>query len=283
MRIQKLSYKKKTIGIFNNIDLSRLKDPLSIKREDKMVYEDEKSHYDNVKSEMVEYETDEYKALKNKEECPYLISDADGKMFSGKLQTVSDQSEYYILVENNGKVEMYEVGSWYGYKMKILATTDEKEVDKAMKKLNRIPDERSEEDEAKEIDFEEKFDDDDADDAMVYVEKTRRLSESGTKLQSLVEELNVNGTNSYADAATQAQQEDTEKESVKKQKRILTEKDLIKIFGNKSISIKDLLRQLNKMDFKMDEDEKLVIKLFLQKRCKFEANPTTGEKLFRVL
>lgn len=62
----------------------------------------------------------------------------------------------------------------------------------------------------------------------------------------------------------------------------MSEKDLYKVFGSKTMSIKELLKNLTKLDFKLDDDEKQVIKKFLQNNCTVIQLKNTKEKHFKI-
>ena len=284
MKNQKLVYKTGKFILLKNLEFNKLKRPIYMQRMKIDIHEDdEKNKFPLNKSQIVEYEDEEYLQLKKTEGDPYIISDGENKEFIGKLQQITDQSDYFIFIKNNDNIEVYDVNKWYGFVIKSNNVTNEKDVEKTIKQLNKIQIESSNEEIENDIDYEENFDDDDINDKVIVIKKEKELTESGTKLQNLVDELDINDTPTIANKETELSKFGENKKAIKKTKKTLTEKDLVKSFGNKSITIKELLKTLSKMEFKLDEEEKEIIKIFLQKKCKFEENKITNEKLFKLI
>ena len=84
--------------LFNNIDLQKLINPLSIYREE--LVEEEEQEFGKKKTELIDYEDGEYIFLKEKGKIPLIVVYNDSKMYSGKLQTISDgTSMYFVLIK----------------------------------------------------------------------------------------------------------------------------------------------------------------------------------------
>lgn len=61
----------------------------------------------------------------------------------------------------------------------------------------------------------------------------------------------------------------------------LTEKEILKIFGNKKITVKELLKGLS-LQFKMEDLEKTLLRTFLKEKCEAKTDEVTGETVFKV-
>lgn len=262
------------IFLFTGLDLQKLLDPLTIEREQKLP--EAELTYDKKKSELIEYEDEDYLELKEKEEDPFIITDYDSKTFSGRYQNIDTTSSYLAFINTGTTLKMVPVGKWYSFVQRNQFTeVVESNPDKLNKILAYIEEDTNESGSDIEIDYQENFDDDDEEEAKIY--KTRRnvLSDSGKEIQGIVE--------SYNDEMkeTEPRPENLE-ESNKKAKieRILTKEDLKKIFGNKKMAIKDLLLNI-KSNFKLGTEEKELIKEFLNKSCVAETDKQ-GEKCYKL-
>lgn len=263
-------------SIFTNINLQDLVDPIDIARQEKLKEED--IVYDKKKSELVDYEKEEYIKLKLKEQDPYIISDSEAKTFSGKFQDNSDTSSMYFAMINTGKyLKMVPVSKWYGFvQINQFPESAANNTEKLEKKLVLTEEDESYDTESDhEIDYENEFDDDDGE---VYyrVEKEKKLSSSGKKIQGLMENYNEEAVNKKEES--EEAEENNKKIKIEKK---LGKEDIRKIFGNVKISVKDLLIKL-KSEFSLGEEEKKTIKEFLHENCSFETDQKSGEKMFKL-
>ncbi|KAL6122059.1 hypothetical protein NUSPORA_00946 [Nucleospora cyclopteri] len=266
-------------SVYINLNIERLKEPLTIKRAEKELF-DEENVVSKAKSEIIDYEDEKYKKLKEQEEQPYIIEDAEGRCFKGKLQETASTSAYYAFIRENNKIRVVEIDKWYNFSVKAATLSKEATAECFEKKFKTYDIENDSKEDEHEADFEQRFDDDDQEETeIIYEEKEKDLSESGYKLQHLMEELEKGSTQSLKEFVPT---QDEPKESSKKVKKTLTEKDLQKIFGNKKLTVKDLLKSLAKSDFHMETEEKNTIRLFLQKNCRFETDKKSKDKLFSL-
>lgn len=275
-----LFYKNKKLSLFNKLDLSHLKNGAFIKELEKEAFEDETTNAMNTKSEIFEYDNEESLRAKENEEKRYLVTDKQNKNYQSVVQKVSDQSDYFVFVENGANYDIHEVDKWHMFMMLINAQENAEAADKLAKKIASVKTETKRDEGERDIDYAEHFDDDNEEDAVVFMEKERHLSTSGTKMQNLVEGLDVDAMQTWE---TENNEKEDDEDTPKRVKKMLADKDLIKIFGNKSLTIKDLLSQLKKLDFKLDEMEKGVVKQFLSKKCKLIASKDTKEKFFKLI
>lgn len=257
--------------LFTSLELDKLVAPLSICREEPA--QEEEYIYEKKKSELVDYESEEYMALKDREQEPLVITDIDSRSMAGKFQNISDGSMYFAFVNTGASLKVVPVSKWYGFVQRNQFSDGD--VEGLEKSLGLAEAESQESESEKEIDFQETFDDDDDDGSEIYVRREKKLSSSGKKIQGLME--------SYSKDKKPAKEEDTTQEEPAKkpkQERMLTKEDVRAAFGNRRISVKDLLLNI-KGHFKMDTHEKNLIREFIHENCVFETDDT-GEKMFRL-
>lgn len=265
------------IILFNNLNLEKLVEPLTIERES--IMEDEEQAFEKKKSEIVDYEDEEYLKLKEKVQDPFVIMDAEARAMCGKFQDISDSgSMYFALVNVGTHLKVLPISKWYGFVQK--SQFNDGDIEGLEKNLNTIDVDDDESESEHEIDYEDVFDDDEGDYNEVCIERTKELSTSGKKLQGLVE--------CYDDDARKEEKPETEEiDTVKKVKieeevaEKMTKEDIRKAFKGKSISVKDLLLNL-KSKFTVGEPEKDLIRDFLRDNCGFETDPVTGEKMLKL-
>lgn len=128
----------------------------------------------------------------------------------------------------------------------------------------------------KQIDFEANFDDDDGEEFEVFVEKEKKLTKSGQQLKGLVENYEDDNKINNASETAEEEREESNPKHIKKNNE-LTMSDIKKAFGSGFISVKDLLKII-KLEFKLDEKEKNMIREFIHNYCSFEIDKETGEK-----
>lgn len=269
--------------LFNNLELSKLTDPITIEREE--FFEENEHVFDKKKSEVVEYENEEYLLLKEKEQDPFLIIDAESRAMCGKFQDVSDgASMYFALINVGNYLKIVPIDKWYRFVQKNQFT--EGDIEGLEKNLNNVEVEAESSGSVHEIDYENVFDDDEGDANEIFIERSKMLSSSGKKLQGLVE--------CYEESTAKEKKkkevvDDTanEEEVVKKikcegsEKKKMTKEDIKKAFKGKVISVKDLLKNLREK-FIMTDVEKNMIREFLKDNCNFETDPATGENILKL-
>lgn len=173
--------------IFNTLDLSKVSEPLYIEREEPI--QQEECSYDKKKSEVIEYENEEYTALLEQEQEPFLVTDSESKQMCGKFQNMNENSGMYFAFINNGiSLRVVPISKWYKFvqRNQIIEGID---IEGLEKNLNGADLETHQSESEHEIDFEINFSDDDEEENKVLFEKEKKLSSSGKKLQGLVREL----------------------------------------------------------------------------------------------
>ncbi|ELA42341.1 uncharacterized protein VICG_00439 [Vittaforma corneae ATCC 50505] len=267
--------------LFNDLDLSKLSEPLTIEREEQV--QEEEQVFEKKKSEVVEYEDENYVSLREREQDPFVIVDCESRTMCGKFQNISDSaSMYFALINVGNSLRVVPISKWYRFVQKNQFS--EGDVDGLEKNLGHIEIETEESESQHEIDYDNVFDDDDGDMNEVYVYKEKELSTSGRKMQGLVEcyEENINEevkeeAEEKPEAVENAKKAKVDTEYVKK----LTNDDIRRAFKGRKISVKDLLLNL-RSNFKMDESEKNLIRNFLKESCTFETDSVTGDKIFKL-
>lgn len=259
--------------IFTNLNMLNLSPPVIITREKPL--EEEVVFNSRKKSEILEYESEEYKKLKAKEFCPLSIEDVDQLSFTGKLQTLNSNSCYFTFVRDGDNIYITPIQKWYRFTQKFNVNTDVnvEEVTKINFEKNKIEDEY--ESDKEEIDFDDVFEDDDGEDYNFGIQKTKKLTKTGKKLRNLVESLEK-GDN-YEDESEIEENEEQEKIDEAKNIKFLTYDEIKNHFETPKMSVKELIRKL-KTNFELNEEEKLILKKFINENCKFETS-SNGEKL----
>lgn len=267
--------------LFNNLDLSKLSEPLTIEREE--IVNEEEQVFDKKKSEVVEYEDEKYLNLREEEQNPLVIIDSESRAMCGKFQDVSDGASMYFAFVNLGStINVVPISKWYGFVQKNQFS--EGDVEGLEKNLNIAEIEDGESDSVHEIDYDQVFDDDDEDANEIYIPKEKELSTSGKKIQGLVECLEEE--NDKKDKEEEKEENYEEPKKVKREEQESLEKKLSneeirKAFKGKKMSVRDLLVNL-KSRFQMDEFEKNLIREFIKENCVSEVDGITGEKVFRL-
>lgn len=266
--------------VFNNLDLTKATEPLQIEREEPIP--EEEQFFEKKKSEILEYENEDYIALLEKEQDPFIITDSESKSMCGKFQNMSDNSGMYFAFINTGKsLKVVPISKWYRFVQRN-QIVDAGDIEGLEKNLNGAEFDVEESNSEHEIDYEERFDDDDEEETNVLFEKEKKLSSSGKKLQGLV---------SYLEEAAEAPENDVEEDKneiveEEKPKKIkpnanLTKDDIKKVFKGKSISIKELLKVLSSQ-FKLDDSDKILIRNFLKESCEASVDQVTGETILKL-
>lgn len=263
--------------IFSNIDFERLAGSVSIQREEAI--QEEEHEFAKKKSEIVEYESEEYKALKDAEQAPYIVTDSESRMYSGKLHKISETgSQYFVFINMGTYLKVIPVSKWYGFVQKNQFSDGNIDgLEKNLEKFEYFEDEKSES--TPEIDYEMEFDDDEEDAQVVRNSREKKLSTSGKELQGLMENYEED-KKPKAQESVENQKEEMETKKIKTNDS-LTKDELKKIVGKNKISIKDLLR-IVKQSCTLGEAEKTMIKEFIHESCSFEVDSTTNEKLFKL-
>jgi hypothetical protein len=271
----------KDIYLFNNLDLNKLREPLTIEREEPI--QEEEQVFEKKKSEIVEYEDEEYVNLKEEEQEPFIITDSESRTMCGKLQEFEESASMYFAFVNTGNsLKVVPISKWYGFVQKNQFTEVE-DIEGLEKNLGNFVIETEESNTVEdEVDFEENFDDDDGEDNEITVNKEKMLSTSGRKMQGLVECYEENQELDVKEEEKEEEAEDKGKKvKVETVEKKLTHEDIKKVFKGKKTTVKDLLLNL-RTQFKMDESEKILIRDFLKENCIFEIDPVTNEKIFKL-
>ncbi|OQS55034.1 hypothetical protein EHP00_947 [Ecytonucleospora hepatopenaei] len=279
MPTYKITYVNKKLSLFNKFNAYHLKHNLHLDEYNSETSDEDGKPQYLAKSEIFEYENEEILNIKNSTEKRFVVTRDDRKRFyHTKKQDVSDQSSYFILLQTDQGFNMFEIDDWHLF-MHYSEKNENSQEEKLEKVLQKEPLYHENNESVEEIDYNENFDDDDDGDIVVHIEKERKLSTSGTAIQNLVTELDIDNVQTWEKNETEALEEE---KSSKKLKRAMSEKDLYKVFGSKTMSIKELLKNLTKLDFKLDDDEKQVIKKFLQNNCTVIQLKNTKEKHFKI-
>lgn len=269
---------EREISLFSNLDLTKLTEPLTIEREEP-VQEDE-AIFERKKSEVVEYEDEAYVSLKEKEQDPYIITDAESRTMCGKFQNVTEGTSMYFAFVNAGDcLKVVPVSKWYGFVQKTQFS--EGDVDGIEKNFGYIEPEVEESESVHEIDYNDAFDDDDSEVRELRVYKEKELSTSGKEIQGLVECYEEKDPTVGKEPTEETAKSEERMKKVKTEEKRLTTEDIRKAFKGKKVSIKDLLLNL-KADFKMDEAEKAQIIEFVKENCIGGTDPVTGESFFKL-
>lgn len=262
--------KKKSI--FTNIKLRKLISPITITREKPL--EEELVFNSRKRSEVVEYESDEYIKLKNKESCPLLIEDSNFVSYTGKLQDVgSNTSSYFTFIREGSNIYITPIKKWYRFtqKFNLQENVDEEELTKFAPEKYRQED--SQDSDKEEIDYEDVFEDDDGEDFSFEVQKEKKLSKTGKKLQTLVDNLEK-GENIDEESE---QEEELVEEKKSAEVKLLNNDRIKECFTTPSLSVKELIRKL-KTNFELNSHEKGILKTFINEFCTFEVDKSTKEK-----
>lgn len=266
--------------VFNNLDLSKATEPLQIEREEPLP--EEEQFFEKKKSEILEYENEDYIALLEQEQDPFIITDAESKSMCGKYQNMADNSGTYFAFINTGKaLKVVPISKWYRFvqRNQFAETSD---VEGLEKNLTNAEFEIEESESEHEIDYDQHFDDDDEEENYVLHQKEKKLSSSGKKLQGLVthlEEIREEPENEIEEEKNEVVEE--EKPKKLKQNVGLTKEDIKRVFKGKSMTIKDLLKTLSSQ-FKLDETDKILIRNFLKESCEASVDVITGETVLKL-
>ncbi len=271
--------------IFSNIDFEKLSPPFHIQREEPL--QEEESDFSKKKSEIVEYEAEEYKALKDVEQYPLLVTDSDSRTYSGKLNNISIiGNEYFAFISMGSYIKVIPIAKWYGFVQKNQFYENNIEaLENKLELSNEIEDSESRPD----IDYEDNFDDDDENDKVIPIAKEKKLNSYGKKMKGLMENYEKEKRNKTLEKPKEDDIEIPSKHPAKDdmiQKKIKTSKELnknilAKIFANNTISIKDLLKTV-KQNYNLGEPEKKMIREFIYESCTFDVDSETGEKKFKL-
>ncbi|KAF9762387.1 hypothetical protein NGRA_2050 [Nosema granulosis] len=256
--------------MFTNLNIKRLNPPLTVTREKPI--EEEVVFNSKKKSELVEYEDEEYLKLKSKESCPLLLEDSDNICYLGKLQTVnSNNSSYFTFIREGSVIYITPIRKWYRFTQKIssMGTLDEDEISKAVPEIPII--ETNVDSDKEEIDYEEEFDDDEGEDFNFKISEEKKLSKAGRKLRNIVENL---------EKEDESEEEEVENKHSEEPKK-LSKGQIRKFFTSKTISLRELIKNIKKT-FSLDTEEKNTLKEFISENCTYETEPTTNERLLKL-
>lgn len=265
--------------IFSNIGVDQFNEPVSIQREEAAMPSEQE--FGKKKSEIIDFEDEEYVALKEREQQPYIVSDADSRIYSGKMQNIADSSSMYFALINMGNyLKLAPIAKWYGFVQK--SNFGDGCVEALEKNLSMVEFANEEEDTSDpEIDYEAEFDDDDGEDQLVEIVREKSLTSSGRELKGLVDNYEKEDTAKAVVHENTDHPDDAERVKRVRTEAILSKAEIRNIFGKGKISVKDLLKTI-KSKYKLEEPEKLMIREFIHESCVFETDPLTGEKMFKL-
>ncbi|TBU17781.1 hypothetical protein CWI42_121110 [Ordospora colligata] len=255
--------------LFTNVTISELTVPVMISREkpvkEEIVFNTKK------KSEQVEYEDDGYRKLKEKEGCLLVVEDSDNRVYSGKMQDLGASGSCYFVFINMGTyLKVVPVRKWYRFSQRTqqdIIQEGEGEVNEG--EMMRIERDISSEDEREDIDFEDDFDDDDGEEANVFVVKEKRLNSAGHKMRNIME--------NYEEKESESESADEEEKGSNQQTKALTKAELYEMLRGKRVALRDLLKGI-KVQYGLEEGEKELLKEFIGESCGLEVDETNGEK-----
>ena len=243
--------------IFTNINLKKLSSPITISREKPL--EEDVVFNARKRSEVVEYEAEEYLKLKKK-------------------RILSNSSCYFTFIREGNTVYITPINKWYRFTQKIplKESVNEDEITKVISE--KVIHDGSNESDREEIDFDDQFQDDDGEEYNFEVQKQKKLTTEGKKLRNLVDNLEKGEDEAYEEHV----KEDVIKiETKQRVKNVLTDEKIRECFVTPLMSVKELIRKL-KTSFHLDNDEKILLKKFINESCVFEIDKLTGEKQLKL-
>lgn len=268
--------------IFNNIDFNKLTGAVTIRREEALP--EEELELGRKKSEVVEYQNEEYATLMEAEQHPYVITDNESRAYSGKLQHVTETgSKYFALINMGNYLKMIPITRWYGFTQRNhFADGNVEALEKNLGNNFEYFGEDEDSESKPEIDYEDEFDDDDGDAQVTGEAKEKKLTTSGKELLGLVENYEHEGEESTKPSEAMEGEDDEDSMTKKaKNKPTLTKEELKRRLGKKKLSIREFLKSV-KQDFDIEEPEKAMIREFIHESCAFEIDSATNEKIFKL-
>ncbi|KAH9410648.1 hypothetical protein HK407_12g17790 [Ordospora pajunii] len=255
--------------LFTNVSISELAVPVLISREkpvkEEVVFNTKK------KSEQIEYEDDGYRKLKEKEGCLLVVEDSENRVYSGKMQDLGASGSCYFVFINMGTyLKVVSVRKWYRFSQRMqqdIIQDSEGEANEG--EMMRVERDISSEDEREDIDFEDDFDDDDGEEANVFVVREKRLNSAGHKMRNIME--------SYEEKESESESAEGDANSNGQQAKALTKAELYEMLRGRRIALRDLLKGI-KAQYGLEEGEKELLKEFIGESCGFEVDETNGEK-----
>lgn len=261
-------------------NISTLAAPLSLTRESQDEIEPDNRF--KKKSEVIEQEEDDYKELKEREKAPYILVDAEQKMFTGRLQdtrtrdndTVNDEECYYVFINMGESFNVMPIGEWYrfthkaGYETLSLEEAEQKLAKKNVDDKWIMHKRREAKDGDKEIDYEETFDDDEAEDEINFItEEEKELDNAGEEMKKIVRNYEKESS----------EEEFVEKEK-KKDKGELDDEKMKMCFTRMPMSVKDLLNEVRR-NYNIEGNNKDFIRNFIKRECIHKRDVVTNEKI----
>lgn len=266
--------------------LSTLAQPLNLNREKGEDIEADSRF--KKKSEIIEQEEETYKELKEREKDPYILTDSEHKSFLGRLQDTKSQVEdvededcYYTFLNIGDAFSVMPVNEWYrftnkgGYEMLTLEQAELKLCKKngEDKKIIRIKEDN------KDIDYEETFDDDEAEDEVNFINEDdeKELDNAGEALKKLV-------SNYEKESSEEMENEREFKKEIEKDKNKekggnnLNDEKLKQCFITMPMSVKDFLNEVRK-NFNIEGVNKDFIRDFIKRNCVHKKDKDTNEKI----
>lgn len=255
--------------LFTNVNVKELAAPISISREKAL--QEEVSFGSKKKSEQIEYEDEGYRRLKEKESSPLVLEDSENRVFTGKMQDLGINNACYFAFVNTGtSLKVVPIRKWYRFSQKpLLDVLLDGDAESA---ANEAAGTDSEGEEKEEIDFDEEFDDDDGEEAEVFVVREKKLSSAGRKMRNIME--------SYEEKEQSSEEKEKEKDAPRSSpERVLTKGRIREMFRGGRAPLRDLLKSV-KMQFGLEDAEKALVKEFIAESCVFE---TDGGERYLVL
>ena len=145
-------------ALMNGLDMPAQDSVETIKEEP---IPEEEQFFEKKKSEILDYENEDYIALLEQEQDPFLITDAESKSMCGKFQNMSDNSGMYFAFINTGKVlKVVPISKWYRFVQRN-QLSEPSDIEGLEKNLIGVEFEIEESESVHEIDYNPQFDNDD--------------------------------------------------------------------------------------------------------------------------
>lgn len=259
-------------------DISTLQAPLHLSRDTPDELEPETRF--KKKSEIIEEEEENYKELKEREKAPFILNDSEQKMFTGRLmdtrqregELASDGDCYYVFVNLGESFCAMPVGEWYRFTHKACYETlslEEAEQKMAKKQVDdkwMMHKKREQKEGDKDIDYEETFDDDEAEDEVNFIiENEKKLDNAGEEMKKIVRNYEKESS------------EETFVEKKKDRGELNNEKMKV-CFIRMPMSVKDLLNEIKK-NYNIEGVNKDFIREFIKRECVHKRDEVTNEKI----
>lgn len=225
--------------ILSNININSLSEPIELTLQPQLVDTEEPRMANRRKSEVFEEDDDNLSTN-------FILMDSENKSFVGKK--VEMKKNYFAFLTKGNLINVTPIDDFYRFS--LLNTSKANDF-----LVKDYKEEKETSEEKEEIDYEYKFDDDNSEDEM-QIQRVKKLSKTGKKLNTLVE-------------------------SFAKQDEINVERELRNIlFNSKGMILKELVSNLKKKIKEIGNEEKEIIRNFIKEEC--EVEETIDGKLLRL-